>query len=271
MQKDNGVEVDEEFPGFSVSGVYVESALPHEPRAVPPILFVHGGLHGSWCWHYMMRYLRDRGWPCYALNWYNHYRSESLPLERFVRRTIPDVTEEIGLIAKHIGQTPVLIGHSMGGLASMKYAESAAVRGLVLVAPGMPAEIGKVDYDLPTQDGIAFGPPPLDWARSHFWPGCSEQDVATYYSLVGQESPECIRDVVNARVHIDRVRISHPILTLAGEHDKLVPPHFVRELASFLGAEYQFYPGRGHDIMMDVRRHEVASRLEHWLERIGQH
>lgn len=269
MEKNIEANRDEGFPAFSVSGVYVEHALPDKPRAVPPILFVHGGLHGSWCWRPMMRYLCDRGWPCYALNWYNHYRSDCLPLERFVRRTILDVTEEIGLITKRIGQPPILIGHSMGGLASMKYAESAAVRGLVLVAPGMPAEIGKVDYDLPTEEGVAFGPPPLDWARSHFWPGCSEQDVAFYYSLLGQESPECIRDIVHARVHIDRIRISHPILTLAGEHDKLVPPHFVRELASFLGADYQFYAGRGHDIMMDSRWHEVASRVESWLEGIA--
>lgn len=269
MQNKTGAEADLAFPGFSVSGIYVEQALPENQRDLPPILFVHGGLHGSWCWRHMMQYLSDRGWPCYALNWYNHYRSDCLPVERFVRRTIPDVTQEIGLVSERIGQTPILVGHSMGGLASMKYAESAPVRGLVLVAPGMPAEIGRVDYDLPTQDGVAFGPPPLDWARTHFWPGCSEQDVAFYYSLLGQESPECIRDVVHARVHIDRTRISHPILTLAGEHDKLVPPHFVRELASFLGADYQFYPGRGHDIMMDLRWREVASRLEDWLDRIG--
>ena len=256
----------EEFASFRVSGVYVEQVLPTIDRADAPILFVHGGLHGSWCWQHLMRYLSARGWPCYALNWYNHYRSEQLPQERFVRRTIPDVTEEIGLVAEHIGESPILIGHSMGGLAAMKYAEMAEIRALVLIAPGIPAEIGSPHYDLPTEDSIAFTAPPRDWARSFFWPGCTEEEITRYYALLGEESPECIRDVVDARVHIDRTRISGPILTMAGEHDQLVAPSFVRDLADHLGADYQFYPGRGHDIMMDARWHEVAAGLQNWLQ-----
>ena len=31
---------------------------------------------------------------CYALNWYNHYKSMSLPLNQFINRSLADVTEK---------------------------------------------------------------------------------------------------------------------------------------------------------------------------------
>ena len=59
-------------------------------------------------------------WDGHALNWFNHNESQSLPLERFVARGIADVKEEIALVASTLNVPPVVIAHSMGGMAVQK-------------------------------------------------------------------------------------------------------------------------------------------------------
>jgi len=71
-----------EMNHFEVDGIYVEfakSASLSDTKAQAPLLFVHGGCHGSWCWQHFLDYFARVGRDCYALNWYNHYKSTALP------------------------------------------------------------------------------------------------------------------------------------------------------------------------------------------------
>ena len=99
---------------YRVNGVHVQHSGPSVSASRPPLIFVHGGLHGSWNWHRFVPVFSQAGWECHALDWYGHHESDSLPVETFIRRSIADVTEEIGSVAERAGQVPVLLGHSMG-------------------------------------------------------------------------------------------------------------------------------------------------------------
>ncbi|MEJ0094876.1 MAG: alpha/beta fold hydrolase [Methylocella sp.] len=128
---------------YRIQGVRVERASPSgRPARQHPLVFVHGGCHGSWVWEHFLPYFSQAGWDCHALNWRQHNGSKELPNDQLVRRGIADVAEEIAHVAEQFEQPPILIRHSMGGLASQKYAEDQQVAALVLLASVVPAEVG---------------------------------------------------------------------------------------------------------------------------------
>src|ERR1700742_2653197 len=113
---------------YRIHGVRGEHAPPAgNPTRPQPVIFVHGGCGGSWTWQYFLPFFAEAGWDCHALNWYNHGGSDAHPTNALVSRGIADVTEEIALVAGQFDTPPILIGHSMGGMAVQKYAESHAV------------------------------------------------------------------------------------------------------------------------------------------------
>ncbi len=252
---------------YIVNGVRVESYAPAEPTGNPPLLFVHGGCHGSWSWRNFLPFFAGAGWDCHALNWYGHHGSESLPTERFVRRGIADVTEEIAHVAAGFARPPILIGHSMGGLASQKYAELHAVAGLVLITPVVPAEVGGAIIELPVDMAAPWGPPPFPVTLDLFFQGLSPEQAEPFYPLLCPESPRAVFEATRCTVPIDKTRLSGPILVIAGELDILTPPSTGRALADFYNADYRYLRGVGHNMLLEPHWRKCAGLIADWLAR----
>ena len=126
---------------YRVHGVRVERFMPLTPVQGPrPIVFVHGGCHGSWSWVHFLPYFAQAGWDCHALNWFGHNGSAPHPEVGLLQRGIADVTEEIAHVAGQFEDSPVIVAHSMGALAAQKYAECHPVSALVLLTPVVPTE-----------------------------------------------------------------------------------------------------------------------------------
>ena len=65
---------------YRVHGVRVERFMPLTPVQGPrPIVFVHGGCHGSWSWVHFLPYFAQAGWDCHALNWFGNNGSAPHP------------------------------------------------------------------------------------------------------------------------------------------------------------------------------------------------
>lgn len=79
-----------------------------------------------------------------AIDWFSHGASRRLEHGEWMRRGILDVQTEIGVGVGHTPDRPVLIGHSMRGLASLAYAANhpGGVSALVMLAPVAPARFG---------------------------------------------------------------------------------------------------------------------------------
>jgi pimeloyl-ACP methyl ester carboxylesterase len=252
---------------YVVNSVRVETCAPAERDERPPLLFVHGGCHGSWSWRNFLPFFAGAGWDCHALNWYGHHGSESLPTGRFVRRGIADVTEEIAHVAAGFARPPILIGHSMGGLASQKYAELHAVAGLVLITPVVPAEVGGAIIELPVDMAAPWGPPPFPVTLDLFFQGLSPEEAEPFYPLLCPESPRAVFEATRWTVPIDKTRLSGPILVIAGELDILTPPSTGRALADFYNADYRYLPGVGHNMLLEPHWRKSAGLIADWLAR----
>jgi len=247
-----------------ISGVLIE--FDGEPETgTPPLLFVHGGAHGSWTWSKMMPWFAARGWTCAAMNWYGHHGSDPLPHPERVTRSITDVTREIGIVAAHLGRTPVLIGHSMGGLACLAYAARAELAALVLLAPVVPAGFAKVPIELPVDLTVMWNPPPPAIARQLFFSGVSDDEADRYQQLLCPESPAAVWEATRWTAIVDISTVGTPCYLMAAENDPLVPAGYVQGLAAALAARCITLPGQGHGIPLDRGWDKAAVKVDGWL------
>jgi pimeloyl-ACP methyl ester carboxylesterase len=212
-----------------------------------------------------------RGWRTLAVDWLSHGQSDQLPHEEWLRRDIVAVRHEIEIACAEAvaatGQSPVLVGHSMGGLASLAYAASTLreLAALVLLTPVVPRQYAagpvsiEVDFDQP------WGPPPPDIARQLFYSGADDVTAEACYQQLQGESPAAVWQATRWTAEVDVSTVRALTLAVAAEDDLLVPADYVLALADDMGAERILLPGVGHGVMLDPGWPELAARIEAWL------
>jgi pimeloyl-ACP methyl ester carboxylesterase len=255
---------------YEVDGIHVRRTDPEHRTHAAPLLFVHGGCHGAWCWEHYATYFARHGWQTHALSWRGHGRSASLPEQDAVCRPLEDVAADIETVAGKLDNPPVIVAHSMGSLASLKYVERNPHSGLVLLTPAVPGEVSPLPIDVPFDLASMWGPPPFEVSRQLFFAGCDEDQARRYYEMLVPESPRAVEQAVgDNRVSIDTVKISGPILVMSGEFDQLTPPGEVRRLADLLGADYHYAHGFSHGVTLDANWERPAHIVQAWLESHG--
>ncbi|CAM9185245.1 unnamed protein product [Chrysoparadoxa australica] len=115
-------------------------------RGAPPLLFIHGSMHGAWCWgEHWLKYFSAAGYECRAISLRgaggtlmpdDHASDAAASLQDHIR----DIS---AYIKEHMpkGQHPVIIGHSAGGAIVVKLLEEGAageVGGVALLCPLAP-------------------------------------------------------------------------------------------------------------------------------------
>lgn len=254
---------------YLVDGVFVERAAAKGVATAPPIVFVHGGSHGSWLWERWLPYFASMGRDCYAFSWFNHTGSHGLPMEQFVQRSMLDATEELGIVVSHVGEAPVIVAHSMGAAVAQKYSEDHPVLAQVLLAPVPCTESRGEAIPLPVDWSAPFPPMPYEMAVEWFLAGCAEEDARRYYGLMPDESPKAVWEAAQrgAAIELDRTRIGGPTLMVAGGQDIVSPAELVRKHAAYFGADYLFMADRAHSLILEPRWRGVADRVNVWLTR----
>ena len=252
---------------YEVGGVSVRRFPAAGDRA--PVVLVHGGAHGSWCWDNLAAALNAAGWDVHALDWLNHGGSAVLPADQFVARGIVDVAQvEITAVVARLGRQPVLVGHSMGGLAALAYAAQAPVDRLVLLAPVVPACVGAEPIELPVDPATPFGPPPYELAKQIFFSTMDDDAARRYHALLVPESACAVHQATRWTVEVDPGAVTVPTLVVGADADVLTPAAAVRRLAEAIpGARYEQISGAGHSdlLLKDGVWRPVADLVRDWL------
>jgi non-heme chloroperoxidase len=112
-------------------------AHPEVETARPPLLFVHGAFAGAWTFaEHFLPYFAAHGFPSYALSLRGH--GASYGRDALTWASLADFVEDLEEAVAAIGETPVLVGHSMGAVVVMKYLERAEAPAAALIAPVPP-------------------------------------------------------------------------------------------------------------------------------------
>src|SRR5512138_649157 len=98
------------------------SRYPVQSEHPTPLLFIHGMMHGAWCWEvHFLDYFAQHGFDAYAVNLRGHGNSDGWKHLRWTR--IADFVDDVDVAVQQLPAAPVLIGHSMGGFVIQKYLE----------------------------------------------------------------------------------------------------------------------------------------------------
>jgi pimeloyl-ACP methyl ester carboxylesterase len=240
-----------------------------------PLLFVHGGWHGAWCWDdHFLDYFADAGYRAVSVSLRGHGTSPTAkPLPKV---SIADYLDDVASVAGDLGGEPVLIGHSLGGFVVQRYLEQHRAPAAVLLGSVPPQGVLgtalRVWRRRPSMTMESWNDPTLlkflatpALAREYLF--CADTPEAVVESCRQRAGAESIRasmtDPIVRRVRTRRVNT--PMLVLGALYDGFVSTRAVRATARAYGTEAEFF-SMGHNMMLEPGWADVAERINAWLQ-----
>lgn len=251
------------------------SRSPRWRRKATPLLFVHGMMHGAWCWErYFLNYFAEHGWESHAVNLRGHGNSEGRERIRWTR--IAEFTVDLAQAVRGLPRPPILIGHSMGGVVIQKYLEDHAAPAAVLLSSPGPAGFLRTVLRVARRRPLAFAKAnvtlsltPLvataQLAREAFFAADLPDDqLLEYWTQMQDDSYRAFLDMVV--LDLPRAeRIRTPLLVLGVGRDNMIAPAEIEATARAYGTHADIVPEVAHDSMLDPRWRNVADRILAWL------
>lgn len=244
-----------------------------------PILFVHGMWHGAWCWaDHFMPYFAGHGYETHALSLRGHGESEGRNRLRWT--PLKDFVADVARVAGQMERSPIVIGHSMGGMITQKYLETHQAPAAVLLASGPPKGLLPATLRVAGRQFGSFlkanmtlslyhvvGTPRL-YKQAYFSGDFPEQEAATYHRCVQDESYRAYVDMMLLNLPRPK-KVNTPMLVLGTDTDYILAPAEVEATARAYKAQVEIFPGIGHAMMLDTGWQAVADRILDWLTEQG--
>jgi alpha-beta hydrolase superfamily lysophospholipase len=258
-------------------------------QASAALAAVHGhGVHGA-RFQRMAEYLVPRGVAVYALDLRGHGRSEG------ARGRIRRIHDYLGDVAALLafaredapGQPLFLLGHSVGGLITLRYAlEHALAAQFAAPRPtGVVAAAPFLRRAFPAPAWKLILAPIVSMILPNFASG-NEIDPAKLSAdptvLTDHQADPLVHDIISARLHMELLaaqvavranasRFNLPLLLLHGDADFLAAPDATRELyasANHALCRYQTYPDAQHELFTEEGNVVVFRDIEAWLREV---
>ena len=243
--------------------------------ARPPLLFIHGGFVGAWCWAgNFLDWFATRGWDCHAPSLRGH--GASAGHAELHASGIDDYVADVVGIAAGLDRPPVLIGHSMGGFVAQRYLERHPASAAVLMAPVPATGLCGAGLAMAATNPALF----VDVGLAHEFGRHAPSPAVLFEAVFGHEADNGF-DGVDRRLtdeshrawlemcqpsFLDTTRIPDlPLMVVGGGADRIIPPAFIRSAARILGVRAEIVPGLGHALMLESGWRDVAERIDGWL------
>ena len=268
---------ENDLEGVGGVRLYSQSWLPDgPPRAV--VVIAHGAGEHSGRYAHVAARLVDEGYAVYALDHRGHGRSEGARavIDR-VDNAVEDLDQRIVLAAsEHPGVPLFLLGHSMGGTISVRYAIAHQDRltGLILSAPLAALEAASPATRLVARLLSAVAPrlglfavDPTLVSRDPDVVKAYETDPLVHHARLPARTISELAGAVDSFPEAVRA-IVVPTLIMYGSGDHLVPPAGSMMLNDRIGAAdttLKTYDGLYHEILNEPEQDAVMDDMCSWL------
>jgi len=241
----------------------------------PPLLLVHGAWHQASCWQAFADYCRAQGRACHAVSLRGHGGSDNDRSLKVTRMDgyVADIGRAVTDIVAAYGRKPVLVGHSMGGLAVQKYLEQdAEIPHGVLLASCPVQGVWRTALNLTLQHPLLSLKANLTWslwpyvgspelARSAFFSqGIAAAELAANFAALQDESYLAFLDMLIFRLPKPG-RVKSPVLVLGAENDTIFSVPEVEATARAYGVEAKIFKDMAHNMMQDGDWRGVADHI----------
>lgn len=236
-----------------------------------PLLFVHGYLATAWMWERYLAFFAQLGHPCYALNLRG--RCGSRPTARLGAVSMAEFIEDADDAARALG-SPIVFGHSMGGLIALALAERGRAAAAVLVSPAPPHGIpifswGLARRMLPYLPAILRSrevPARFDDLRALVLNCMPPEEQRAAFAHFVPDSGRAGRDMILGSVRVDPRRTRCPLLVVGADADRFLPLRIARKVADRYQASFVVARGHGHASVHEPGWEALAREIAQWLD-----
>ncbi len=252
------------------------------------IVFIHGLFMNPLSWEPWIKYFAAKGFQCHAPAYPFH---EGHP--DALRKNIPpeagtvtfgQVINKLSSFIDTLTEKPILIGHSMGGLAVQKLIEMEKGIAGICIDPAPPKGIFSLKWsflkaNLPTINplkGNTVCLPSVKWFRYAFCNTMTlEETKIEFEKFVVPESRNIPRSTTGKDGKIDFKKPHAPLLIIAGEKDHIIPSslnkkNFKAYTDKNSVTDFKIFEGRTHYICGQKNWEEVAEFIAGWIEKISR-
>jgi pimeloyl-ACP methyl ester carboxylesterase len=251
------------------------SRHPPARRQPTPLLFIHGMMHGAWCWEvHFLDYFARHGFAAHAVNLRGHGNSDGRERLRWTR--IADYVDDVDAAVRQLPGAPVLIGHSMGGFVIQKYLEEHGAVGAVLLSSPPPAGLVRTIVRIARRRPLAFARANItlslqpviatpQLAREAFFsPDFPDDELRAYWRLMQEESYLALLDMVALDLP-HPAKVKTPVLVLGAARDNMLGRGEIEATARAYHTRAEFIPDVAHDSMLERAWQRVADGILAWL------
>jgi pimeloyl-ACP methyl ester carboxylesterase len=249
------------------------------------IVFIHGMFMSAYCWEHWIERYAARGYHCLAPAWPGRGQPVEVlrhkhPDPELARLTLSEVVEHLASFIKKLDETPILIGHSMGGLAVQLLLQRVKAAAGVAIDPAPPHGVITTKWSFIKSNWPAVNPfaskkqpvvmtfEQFQYAFVNTLPLAEQQ--AAYDRYVVPESRRVPAELLTSAAKVDFKSPHPPLLITAGEIDHIIPAslcrsNFNRYQQSGSITAFHEFPGRTHFLIGQTGWEEVADYILNWL------
>ncbi|MEW6367182.1 MAG: alpha/beta hydrolase [Acidobacteriota bacterium] len=245
------------------------------------IFMIHGMWGGGHLWENYRSFFGEKGYTCISPTLRYHDVSPADPPDpRLGTTSLLDYAADLETQIRSLNEAPVVMGHSMGGILAQILAGRGMARKLVLLTPASPRGIMAIKWSVLKSFRSAL----LRWG---FWkrPHRPTFEEAVY-SMMGEVPPGERRSAYDKFVfesgraaaeigfwlfdgrkasHVDEMKVTCPVLVVAGSRDRITPAAVVRQVARKYKATYKEFPEHAHWVLGEPGWQDVAGFVHDWL------
>ena len=250
----------------------------------PPVVMIHGAFCGPWSLDGLKERFEAAGYAVRApaLRFHNGARPPAALGTTGLADYAADLEDEI----KALGEAPVLVGHSMGGLIAQMLASRLPVAALILLAPSAPWGVTPTTlFEIGAAQALHLHPgywnmvlePNRDVALAHSLDKLPRHMRDDVFGRFVPESGRATFEIMNWGLDMNRAseveadRVIAPLLFLTGSEDRINPPSTVARIAALYRdrATHDVLDGMGHWLIGEPGWERLADRSLEWLARQG--
>ena len=245
---------------------------------------IHGMWAGPWCWAGLRSRLEAEGFECIAPALpFHDLDALGEPDPRLGRTSLLDYADALAAQIAALGERPIIIGHSMGGLLAQMLAARGLASALVLLAPAAPAGVWAIGptvlrsfWRILTTWGFWRKPVRQSfdgacYSMLHLVPAHERRQV---YDRFVPESGRAVFEIglwmLDARhaARIDASKVTCPVLVVAGREDRITPAWALRRVARSYAAvaTYREFEHHAHWLVGEPGWEAVAGEVLTWLK-----
>lgn len=249
------------------------------------IFMIHGMWCGSWVWENYERFFEKQGYDCVTTTLRHHdMNPQDDPDPQLGTTSLLDYAEDLEREIQQLGVTPIVMGHSMGGLLAQILASRGMAKALVLLAPAPPAGIFALTPSVikslwGVQTTWRFWKKPIRQTFSeavysllHLLP--PDEQNETYDKFV-YESGRAFSEIgywfldPNDASSVGESKVACPVLVIAGTEDRVTPASVVRQVAKKYEAvsTYKEFRKHAHWVLAEPGWEEIAEYVADWLDK----